>query len=95
MQMPVMPIDVTAVMGVIMGSLIVLIPIAGVTARFALKPIAEAMARVREAQGASREMALMQQRLDLLEQQLGGMETEMHRLREVQEFHMRLKPPEG
>ncbi|UCC49286.1 MAG: hypothetical protein JSV41_03660 [Gemmatimonadota bacterium] len=91
---PIMPIDVTAVMGVIMGSLVILIPIAGVTLRFAIKPIAEAMARIREGQRADREMALLQQRLDLLEQHLGGMESELHRLREAQEFHARLKAPE-
>lgn len=91
---PIMPIDVTAVMGVIMGSLVILIPIAGVTLRFAIKPIAEAMARIREGQRADREMALLQQRLDLLEQHLAGVESELHRLREVQEFHARLKAPE-
>jgi len=90
----IMPIDVTGVVTVIMGSLIILIPIAGITLRFAIKPIAEAMAKIREGQRADREMALLQQRLDLLEQHLGGMESELHRVREVQEFHAGLKAPE-
>ncbi|KPK83023.1 MAG: hypothetical protein AMS25_01230 [Gemmatimonas sp. SM23_52] len=91
---PILPIDVTSVIGVIMGSLVILIPIAGITLRFAIKPIAEAMAKIREGQRADRETALLQQRVDLLEQQLAGMESELHRLREVQEFHARLKAPE-
>ncbi len=94
MQMPVMPIDVTAVVAVFMGTLIVLVPVAGVTARFALRPIADAMARVRQSQGAEERLALMQQRLDLMEQQLLSVESEVHRLREVQEFHAQLKAPE-
>lgn len=94
MQMPVSPIDVTSVVAVVMGSLVVLIPIAGITARFALKPIAEAVARMKEAQGSTRELSLLQQRIDLLEQQIGVMESDLHRLREVQEFHARLKSPE-
>ncbi len=90
---PVMPIDVTAVVSVFMGTLIVLIPVAGVTIRFALKPIAEAIARIKESQGANQEMSIMAQRLDLLERQLSGVESELHRLREVQEFHAQLKAP--
>ncbi len=90
---PVMPIDVTSVIAVFMGTLIVLIPVAGVTIRFALKPIAEAIARIRESQGANQEMSIMAQRLDLMERQLSGVESELHRLREVQEFHAQLKAP--
>lgn len=95
MQTPqVLPIDVTGVVTVIMGSLVILIPIAGITLRFAIKPIAEAMTKIREGQRADREMGLLQQRVDLLEQHLAGTESELHRLREVQEFQARLKAPE-
>jgi len=41
------PVDWVALAGVIMGTLIILIPVAGLTARFALKPIVEAVARMR------------------------------------------------
>lgn len=94
MQVPILPIDITSVIGVFMGTLIVLLPVAGLTARFALKPIAEAMAKVKEAQGADQRMAMMQQRIDLLEQQLAAMESDLHRLKEVQEFHAQLKRPD-
>ncbi len=90
---PILPIDVTGVVAVFMGTLIVLIPVAGITVRFALKPIAEAIARIKESQGANQEMSIMAQRLDLLERQLSGVESELHRLREVQEFHAQLKAP--
>ncbi len=91
--MEVLPVNITDVIGITMGMLIVLIPIAGVTLRFAIKPIAEAMARIRESQSASQELGVMQQRIDLLEQQISVMESEMHRLREAQEFHAQLERP--
>jgi uncharacterized protein YybS (DUF2232 family) len=92
-QPPIMPIDLTAVVAVFMGTLIVLIPVAGVTIRFAIKPIAEAMARMKESQGAAEQMKLMQQRMELMEHQLGAMESEMHRVKEVTEFTAQLKAP--
>ena len=94
MQLPILPIDLTAVVAIVMAMGIILVPVAGLTLRFALKPIAEAMAKIKEAQGAGREVAVMQQRIDLLERQLAGMESEMARLREIQEFHAQLKAPE-
>ena len=93
-QLPMMPIDLTAVVAVFMGTLIVLIPVAGVTVRFAIKPITEAMARMKESQGTAQQMALMQQRMELMEHQLGAMESEIYRVKEVAEFTAQLKSPE-
>jgi hypothetical protein len=93
MQVPVQPIDVVGLVGAFMGTLIVLVPVVGLTARFALKPIAEAMAKVRESQGSQKEIALMQQRIDLLEQQLSAVESDLYRIKEVQEFQAQLRAP--
>lgn len=92
---PVLPIDLTAIVAVVMGTLMFLIPIAGLTARFALKPIAEAVARVRESQSAASELALMEQRLALLEQQMGSVETEVRHIQETLEFDRQLRSGEG
>jgi hypothetical protein len=63
------------IIAIIMGSLIFLIPIAGFTARFALKPIVEAFGRMREIQaGPSHELGILEQRVALLEQQLSILE---------------------
>ncbi len=91
LQAPVMPIDVTAIVAIVMGLMVVLIPIAGITARFALKPIAEAVARMRSAQGANRELAVMEQRLALLEQQLSHLESDVRKIEDVAEFDRQLK----
>lgn len=84
------PVDWVALAGVIMGTLIILIPVAGLTARFALKPIVEAVARMRQTQGAADHMALLEQRVALLEQQHANTESDVGRLLEVQEFQEKL-----
>jgi len=92
-QPPMMPIDLTAIVAVFMGTLIVLIPVAGVTLRFAIKPITEAIAKIKESQGSAQQMKLMQQRMELMEHQLGAMESDMHRVKEVAEFTAQLNAP--
>lgn len=91
--MEVMPIDLSAVLGIVMGSLMVLIPITGFTLRFALKPIAEAVARMRDAQSSDRATAILEQRVALLEQQLGAMETGLQQLEEAETFRRELEAP--
>jgi hypothetical protein len=68
--MEVLPIDLTAIFGILMGCSIFLIPIAGWTARFALKPLVEAIVQARG--GGARQEALvqLQQRVEQLEAQL-------------------------
>jgi sensor histidine kinase YesM len=75
-----------------LGILTVLIPIAGLTARFALKPIVEAIARMREVQaGASgRELNLLEQRVSLLEQQYQTLDHSVERIAEIKDFDRQL-----
>lgn len=75
-----------------LGIMTVLIPIAGLTARFALKPIVEAIARMREAQSgtSAREVGLLEQRVALLEQQHQALEHEVDRLSELRDFDRQL-----
>lgn len=84
---------------IVMGTLMFLIPIAGFTARFALKPIVEAMAKYREMQGgtAGRELNVLEQRVALLEQQYSLLENDMQRIGELKEFDRQLTggSPEG
>ena len=75
-----------------LGILTVLIPIAGLTARFALKPIVEAIARMREVQAGStgRELSVLEQRVALLEQQYQSLDSTVERIAEVKEFDRQL-----
>ena len=75
-----------------LGILTVLIPIAGLTARFALKPIVEAIARMREVQSGTtaREVNLLEQRVALLEQQYQALDNQVERITEVKDFERQL-----
>lgn len=94
LQAPVLPIDVTGIVAVVGAFTVVLVPIAGLTARFALKPIAEAVARMREAQGQNRELQLVEQRLALMEQQLSNLETDVREIEAKTTFDRQLAAPE-
>ncbi|HEX6750494.1 MAG TPA: hypothetical protein VF092_24610 [Longimicrobium sp.] len=76
---------------VTLGGLAVLIPIAGITARIALKPIVEAMARYREMRGVDDNVNLLERRIGLIEQQLDGMDRSLRVLVEDADFRRRLE----
>jgi hypothetical protein len=95
--MQVLPVDLTGLVAVIMGTLMFLIPIAGLTLRYAIKPVTEAVARMREGGNDREALALLERRMALLEQEvhgLGGMRDELGRLLEELEFQRQLKAPE-
>jgi len=90
-----LPLDVTALAGVIMGSLIVLIPVAGLTARFAMKPIVDSMAKLRQASNQGEAVNMLERRIALLEQEvqnLSGIRDDLSRLVEEMEFQRQLAP---
>ena len=86
-------VDWVPIVGSVMGTLTVLIPLSLITLRFAIKPIAEAVAQMRAGGASQEEIAIMRQRLALMEQQLGGLETEVHRIGEAQDFQAELLKP--
>ena len=93
---PVLPIDVSSIITDIIIGLVLLIPVTGLTARFALKPIAEAIARMRESQADREATALLERRMSLLEQEvqaITGMREDVAKLVEAQEFHLKLAAP--
>lgn len=58
---------------ILLGSLallIVLIPVAGLTLRFALKPVMESLAKLLEARAGGQNVDLLEKRVALLEQEL-------------------------
>lgn len=87
---PVMPIDLTALLAVFMGTSIVLIPVLGITARFALKPTVEALSRFFERRGSEETISILERRMALMEQQIESIESNVQRLVEVSDFHQRL-----
>lgn len=89
--MEILPIDVTSVIAVFMGISIVLIPVIGLTARFALKPTVEALSRVFESRGTDESVKMLEQCLSLMEQQLDAMESSLRRIEETSHFDAQLR----
>ena len=89
--MQIEPINLTSVIAVIMGISVVLIPVIGLTARFALKPTVEALSRVFESRGTDESVRILERRVALLETQVEVMESSMHRVQEAARFDAQLK----
>jgi len=68
--MEVLPVDLTAIVGIVFGMSIFIIPIAGLTARFALKPIVEAFGLSRRDRKEELQLTLLEKRVALLEREL-------------------------
>jgi hypothetical protein len=77
-------------MGTILGISIVLVPVIGLTARFALKPVVEALSRLFEARGADESMRILERRLDLQEEQIDALQKALRSLNEGREFDRQL-----
>ena len=82
---------VTGLVAVTLGILVVLVPVIGITARFALKPIVEAFARVKELKGEEQKVALMEQRIALLEEHLHSIDRNVSALQEDSDFRRQLE----
>lgn len=88
-----MPVDWVSLAAVVMGTLIILVPVAGITIRFALKPITEAVLAFKSAQGEGQRLDLLEKRVGFLEHQNENLESEVTRLAEVVKFHDQLEAP--
>jgi len=86
------PDVIVPVVAIVLGSLMVLIPVAGFTARFAFKPIVESMARLKELQAnpGGGDARQLEQRVARIEQQLEGMDVSLQRLIEAKDFDRQL-----
>ena len=74
----------------LLSTLVVFVPVAGLTMRFALKPIVDSIARLMEARAHSAAADLLEKRLALLEQELQAMRAEVARVVERGDFYDRL-----
>lgn len=91
--MQVLPIDLTALVATILGISIVLVPVIGLTARYALKPLVEAIGRVFESRGAEEHMQILRSRLELQEQEIEALQHTVRSLAEARDFERRLAAP--
>lgn len=78
------------ILAILFGGLIVLVPILGLTLRFALKPAVEAYERLRSSGGDEKLVAMLEQRLALVEQQMHQIESSVRQIEEQRDFDLRL-----
>jgi CRISPR/Cas system CMR subunit Cmr4 (Cas7 group RAMP superfamily) len=73
------------------------IPLVIVTGRFVIQPIVQALSRLSEQQGGSKDIGRLEQRMAHTEERLEGIERALNRLAEAQDFHRQLRaaPPAG
>ena len=88
--MEVLPVDVVALVATILGISVVLVPVIGLTARFALKPVVEALGRVFESRSNDETMRLLERRLELQEQQIEALQAVLKQVSDTQEFDRQL-----
>ncbi len=89
----ILPIDLTALLAVFMGISIVLIPVLGITARFALKPAVETLSRFFDKKGSDEAISILERRVALIEQQVESIDTNVQKLVEAAEFDRKLTAP--
>ena len=83
------------IIAILMLGMAVLIPVAGMTARYALKPILEALAQFKGSQVPDNRVGFLEQRLALLEEQFHAVEREHQRLLDESEFRRELESPKA
>lgn len=95
--MQVLPIDLTAIVAVVLGMLTVLIPVAGLTVRFALNPLVESLARLFDRRTVEDTVEITERRVALLESQVESLEQTVKELRDTRDFDRQLQastPPD-
>jgi hypothetical protein len=88
--MQILPIDVVSLVASILGISIVLIPVIGLTARYAMGPVVEALSKLFEGRNADETVRLLERRLELQEQEIAMLSQTVRNLAEGREFDRQL-----
>ena len=82
---------IIAGLAIFLSMLIVLIPVTGLTLRFALKPLMEALASYQQLQGGKEAQQLLERRFALMEDQVQSMDRSLRELLEEADFRRELE----
>jgi hypothetical protein len=82
---------IVAITAILIGGMVIILPLAGLVARFALKPLIDSYAQVRESAEGGDSLRTLERRLDLLEEQVQLLERDNSRLLDAAEFQRRLE----
>lgn len=89
-HMQILPIDIVALVASILGISIVLVPVIGLTARYAMGPVVEALAKLFEGKNADETMRLLERRIELQEQEIAMLSQTVRHLAEGRDFDRQL-----
>lgn len=81
----------TGILAVLLGGITLMIPIVGLTLRFALKPVMEAWAKTRSLPATDRDTETLSRKVDLLETELQQVQNSLRDVLEAQDFQRRLE----
>ena len=87
------PINLTALVGTILGISIVLVPVIGLTIRFALSPAVEALSKLFEGRGNDETLRILERRIELQEQEITALSQAVRGLSDAQDFERQLGAP--
>ena len=80
--MPDFNVDLTALAAIWMGGSVLLVPLAGITARYGIRPLLDSVARMRAAGAARREAEALEGRFAALERGMDDLARAVDRLAE-------------
>lgn len=93
--MQILPIDLTSLVAVILGISVVLVPVIGLTARYALSPAVQALAKAFETKGMEEAVRILERRMELQEQEIALLTQSLHALTEARDFDRKLAAPDS
>jgi hypothetical protein len=93
--MQILPIDITGLIATILGISIVLVPVIGLTARYALSPAVQALAAAFESRGSDETIRILERRIDLQEQEMAGLRLTLQSIEDANDFERKLSAPQA
>jgi hypothetical protein len=93
--MDVLPVNLVALAAVILGISVVLVPVLGLTARYALKPMVDALGRVFESRSIDESVRILERRVELQEQQIEALQASVKQIADTQDFDRQLAAPKA
>lgn len=93
--MQILPVDLTALIATVLGISVVLVPVIGLTVRFALHPTVEAVSRLFEHRSLEDTVGILERRIELQEHQIESLQASVRGLTEAREFERQLSGPKS
>jgi hypothetical protein len=80
-------------LAILFTGMVVLVPILGITLRFAIKPFFDTWAEIQRSRVASEDQSLHERRLEVLEAEVQQVQHALRSVLDAQEFQQRLADP--